>query len=345
MRLVATLAKVDPVMSEDPLLSLVVPVFNEEEAVPIFLERVVPVLTALKIGYEIIFIDDGSTDRTAEVIRQCAARDPAVQLVRLTRNFGKEAALTAGLDFVRGDGVIPMDVDLQDPPALIPEFVRLWREGYDVVYGQRVERDSDTATKRATAGLFYRIFNSVSAQKIEPNVGDFRLMSRPVVEATRQLRERNRFMKGLFAWVGFRSIGVPYVRTQRSAGMTKFNYWKLWNFALDGITSFSTAPLRIWTYVGFTVALLAVIYTAVILTQTLAFGRDVPGYASLMIVVLMLGAAQMVSLGVLGEYIGRLYIETKQRPVYLVQETVGLGQPVGSERAVPLLVDLPQESD
>ena len=331
-------------MSKNPHLSLVVPVLNEEDAVPIFIERVTPVLNDLKISYEILFVDDGSTDRTAEVIRESAARDPAVRLVRLTRNFGKEAALTAGLDFARGDGVIPMDVDLQDPPALIPDFVRLWREGYDVVYGQRVERGSDTATKRASAGLFYRIFNRVSAQKIEPNVGDFRLMSRDVVEATRQLRELNRFMKGLFAWVGFRSIGVPYTRTQRSAGTTKFNYWKLWNFALDGVTSFSTAPLRIWTYVGMTVALLAVIYTAVILVQTLAFGRDVPGYASLMIVVLMLGAVQMVSLGVLGEYIGRLYMETKQRPVYLVQETVGLDQPVKSERGAPYPVDLPQET-
>lgn len=328
--------------AKNPDLSLVVPVLNEEDAIPLFLGQVIPVLTALKVSYEIVFVDDGSTDRTAEVIRESAARDPAVRLIRLSRNFGKEAALTAGLDFVCGDGVIPMDVDLQDPPELIPEFVRLWREGYDVVYGRRVERESDTAIKRATAGMFYRIFNSVSAQKIEPNVGDFRLMSRPVVEATRQLRERNRFMKGLFAWVGFRSIGVPYTRTQRSAGTTKFNYWKLWNFALDGVTSFSTAPLRIWTYVGLTVALFAVIYTAVILVQALVFGLDVPGYASLMIVVLMLGAVQILSLGVLGEYIGRLYMETKQRPVYLVQETVGLDQPVGSERVVPSLADLPQ---
>ena len=299
-----------------------VPVFNEEEAVPVFLTTIRPVLETLGLTHEIVFVDDGSCDRTVEILRMQAVSDPVIRLVRLSRNFGKEAALTAGLDHARGDAVITIDVDLQDPPAMIADFVRLWQEGYDVVYGQRIDRASDTAPKRATAGLFYWVFNQVSTQPIEPNAGDFRLMSRPVVEATRLLRERNRFMKGLFAWVGYRSIGVPYTRTPRAAGVTKFNYWKLWNFALDGVTSFSTAPLRIWTYVGISIALLAVIYMAVILFQTLIFGRDVPGYASLMMVILMLGAVQIVSLGIMGEYIGRLYMEAKRRPVYLVQEVV-----------------------
>ena len=334
-----------------PEISLVVPVLNEEEAVPIFLAEIALVLAALGLCHEIVFIDDGSTDRTAEVIRDHACRDPSIRLVRLTRNFGKEAALTAGLDVASGEAVILMDVDLQDPPALLAEFVRLWRKGYDVVYGQRIERTSDSLAKRATAGLFYNIFNRVSDQKIEPNVGDFRLMTRPVVEATRLLRERNRFMKGLFAWVGFRSVGVPYTRTPRSAGTTKFNYWKLWNFALDGVTSFSTAPLRIWTYIGLMVALCAVIYTIIVLVQTLAFGRDVPGYASLMMVVLMLGAVQIVSLGVLGEYIGRLYMESKHRPIYLVSEMIGLDRPAAIDahagtavRVPPVMTDLPQQA-
>lgn len=306
-------------------LSIVVPVLNEEEAIPLFLERMRPILAGLGLNCEIVFVDDGSTDRTVEVIAAAHRQDPAVRLVRLSRNFGKEAALTAGLEATSGAAVIPMDVDLQDPPELVGDFVRLWRdEGFDVVCGQRVSRDADTGTKRATAGMFYQVFNKVSSLKIEPNVGDFRLMNRAAVDATLQLRERNRFMKGLFAWVGFRTTSVSYTRPPRVAGQTKFNYWKLWNFALDGLTSFSTIPLRVWTYVGAGVAFAAILYTLVILAQTLVFGRDVPGYASLMVVVLLLGAVQLISLGVIGEYLGRLYIESKQRPIYLVRETLGL---------------------
>mgnify|MGYP002777145033 CR=1 FL=1 len=304
-------------------LSVVCCVLDEEEAVPRFLGTTLPVLDRLDLRSEILFVDDGSTDRTAEIVRAHAAADPRIRMVRLSRNFGKEAALTAGLDAARGRAVVPIDVDLQDPPDLIAEFVRLWREGYDVVYGQRVDREADTRAKRRTAGLFYRIFNSLAAQKITPNVGDFRLMSRPVVDATLLLRERNRFMKGLFAWVGFRAVGVPYARPRRAAGRSKFSYWKLWNLALDGLTSFSTAPLRIWTYLGLSVAVLSILYTLVILVRTLVFGIDVPGYASLMIVMLLLGAVQIISLGVMGEYLGRLYMETKQRPIYIVRETVG----------------------
>lgn len=316
-------------------LSIVIPVLNEEASVSLFLERVTPILDGLSIRYEFIFVDDGSTDDTVRILTKFREKDPSIRILCLSRNFGKEAALTAGLEATNGDAVIPMDVDLQDPPELIVDFVTLWRAGYDVVYGQRISRMSDTGTKRSSAGLFYWIFNKVSSLSIEPNVGDFRLMSRPAVDATLQLRERNRFMKGIFAWVGFRAAGIPYTRPSRVAGATKFNYWKLWNFALDGLTSFSTAPLRIWTYMGAVVALGAIIYTLVIVFQILIFGRDVPGYASLMVVVLLLGAVQLVSLGVIGEYLGRLYIESKQRPLYLIRERLGFENVSSVEKIEP----------
>lgn len=330
----AVIGHARPVAAMTPVsrrrLSIVVPVLNEEDAIGLFLDRITGVLRSMDdIGYEIIFVDDGSTDGTSLAVQAAHERDPSVCLVRLTRNFGKEAALTAGLEASSGDAVIPMDVDLQDPPELIVDFVRLWREGYDVVFGQRTDRGSDTVAKSGSAGLFYSLFNRLSSLKIEPNVGDFRLMSRAAVEATLLLRERNRFMKGIFAWVGFRSIGVPYARPARSVGSSRFNYWKLWNFALDGLTSFSTVPLRVWTYVGGTVALVSILYTVTIILQTLFLGRDVPGYASLMAVVLMLGAVQLISLGIIGEYLGRLYIESKQRPIYLVSEQIGIG--IGAE--------------
>lgn len=315
-------------------LSLVVPVYNEDAAIDLFLERVVPILEATGLSHEIVFVDDGSRDGTVDAIAAARTANPAVKLLSLSRNFGKEAALTAGLEWASGDAVIPMDVDLQDPPELIAEFVRLWRDGFDVVFGQRVARDSDTGAKRMSAGLFYRIFNSVAAQPIDENAGDYRLMSRRVVDDILKLRERNRFMKGLFSWVGYKSAAVPYDRPARAAGDTKFNYWKLWNFALDGITSFSTAPLRIWTYVGGTVAFAALVYTVIITAQTLIFGRDVPGYASLMVVVLVLGAVQLMSLGIIGEYLGRLYMEAKQRPIYLLQRAEGFDHD-GATAAAP----------
>jgi len=306
------------------VLSIVVPVLNEELAIPYFLDRLRPILQGIEgVSYEILFVDDGSSDRTVEAVKSARAEDPAICLISLTRNFGKEAALTAGLAAASGDAVIPMDVDLQDPPELIVDFVSHWRDGYDVVYGRRVSRDADENVKRASAGFFYRIFNRISPTKIESNVGDYRLMSRVAVQATLLLRERNRFMKGIFAWVGFRSIGVPYARPERVAGTTKFNYWRLWNFALDGLTSFSTVPLRIWSYIGATVGLGALIYTFVIVVRTFIFGIEVPGYASLMSVMLFLGAVQLISLGVIGEYLGRLYLEAKQRPIYLIRDEIG----------------------
>ena len=243
--------------------------------------------------------------------------------MRLARNFGKEAALTAGLEVATGDMVVPLDADLQDPPELIAEFVTLWEQGYDVVYGVRADRSSDTPLKRFTAGMFYRAFNRLSDYPIPASTGDFRLMDRAVVEALKTLPERNRFMKGLFAWVGFRQVGVPYARPARAAGTSTWGYLRLVRFALDGITAFSTAPLRVWTGVGLAAAFVALIAAIAMVIRVLVIGRDVPGYASLMVVVLGGFAVQMIALGVMGEYIGRMYQEVKGRPIYLVRERQG----------------------
>ena len=306
-------------------LSLVVPVFNEEESIQAFIDTIDKELEPLRDRLEIVFVNDGSRDRTRKVVEEVIEKDPRVTLVNLARNFGKEAAMTAGLHHARGDAVIPMDVDLQDPPSLILEFVRLWQdEGYDTVYGVRTDRNADTAMKRLTAGGFYRLFNAVSTTtRIPENAGDFRLMDRRVVEVIKQLPERNRFMKGLFAWAGFNSIGVPDERPARMAGETKFNYWKLWNFALDGFFSFSSWPLRVWSYVGAGVALLSFLYILVIITKVIFFGIDMPGYASLMSVILFLGGMQLISIGVLGEYLGRMFLEVKQRPVFVIEGIYG----------------------
>ena len=225
--------------------------------------------------------------------------------------------MSAGLEYAKGDAVIVMDVDLQEPPELIPEMIEKWREGYDVVYGKRISRQSDSPFKRLTAGLFYKGFNTIADFKIPADVGDFRLMDRAVVNALNALPERVRFMKGLFAWVGFKTYALEFERQERQAGTTKFNYWKLWNFAIDGFTSFSTIPLRIWTYFGLLIAGLAFLYGSFIILKTLLFGVDVPGYASLTTFVLFLGGVQLIGLGVLGEYLGRVYVEVKQRPLYL----------------------------
>ena len=306
-------------------LSLVVPAYNEEESIQTFIDTIDQELAPLRDQLEIVFVNDGSRDKTRQVIEEVISKDPRVTLINLARNFGKEAAMTAGLCHARGDAVIPMDVDLQDPPALILEFVRLWQEeGYDTVYGVRADRNADTPMKRLTAGGFYRLFNAVSTTtKIPENAGDFRLMDRRVVEVIKQLPERNRFMKGLFAWAGFNSIGVEYERPARAAGETKFNYWKLWNFALDGFFSFSSWPLRNWSYVAAGVAMLSFLYILVIITKVIFFGIDMPGYASLMSVILFLGGMQLISIGVLGEYLGRMFLEVKQRPVFVVEGVYG----------------------
>jgi glycosyltransferase involved in cell wall biosynthesis len=253
-------------------------------------------------------------------IRALQEKSKAVHFIAFSRNFGKEAALTAGLDHIDADVVVPIDVDLQDPPELIADFVNRWRDGYDVVFGVRSYRASDGLTKRATASVFYRIFNLLSSDTIPPDAGDFRLLDRRVVEVLRQMPERNRFMKGLFAWVGFRSIGVPYTRLERASGTTKLPLRKLWRLALDGITGFSTLPLRVWTYCGLVVASTAFLFGVYRIIRTLIWGVDVPGYASLMVVILFLGGIQLISLGVIGEYLGRLFVEMKQRPLYVVDD-------------------------
>jgi glycosyltransferase involved in cell wall biosynthesis len=303
--------------SAPPALSVVVPCFNEEDALDHFWRTIVPHLDALPVDWNVVFVNDGSSDRTLLKLLQMHEADPRARVVDLTRNFGKEAAMTAGLDHAHGDMVVVMDVDLQDPPELLPQMVELWWQGYDVVVARRVSRLDDTHMKRVSAGQFYRVFNRISPSKIPADVGDFRLMDKRVITALRKLPERVRFMKGLFAWVGYQTAMVDYERPVRQAGSTKFNYWRLWNFALDGITSFSTLPLRIWSYFGIVVAGIAFFYGVIIIARTLILGIDVPGYASLLVATLFLGGMQLVGLGIIGEYLGRVYSETKHRPVYL----------------------------
>jgi len=306
-----------------PLISIVAPCFNEADAVDGFVSALDAALAAADFDIELVFVDDGSTDGTRA--RLCAIADghKNCRIVIFSRNFGKEAALTAGLEHARGDAVVVIDVDMQDPPSLIMDFVARWREGFDVVYGQRDDRAADTLAKRVTAEGFYHLFNRISRMKIPANTGDFRLMDRRVVEAIKSLPERSRFMKGLFAWAGFSSVAVTYARPPRAAGESKFNFWRLWNFALDGIVSFSTAPLRIWSYIGAIVATLSFVYASFIILKTLITGSDVPGYASLMVLILFFGSVQLISVGVLGEYISRLFVEVKRRPIYLVDEVYG----------------------
>jgi polyisoprenyl-phosphate glycosyltransferase len=314
---------------DTPLLSIVVPVKNEQESIVEFVTRVSMVLNEVAggRGWEILFIDDGSTDATLGSIIAANSRDPRVRGLSLSRNFGKEAALSAGLDHARGDAVVPMDVDLQDPPEVLAEMVARWRAGSDVVYGVRRNRSSDALPKRLTADLYYRAHNKLSADRIPEHAGDFRLLDRKVVDVICSLPERNRFMKGLFAWAGFNQSAVEYDRAERVTGTTKFNYWKLWTLAIDGITSASTVPLRLWSYVGAAVALVAITYAGVIAGRTVLFGGQVPGYASLLVSILFLGGIQLLSLGVLGEYVGRILIETKQRPIYVINSRIGMDEP------------------
>lgn len=307
-----------PARPAHPLISIVAPCYNEVESVELFAKTIKQTVADGAYDCELIFIDDGSTDGTGEKLLALADIHPEIRVISFSRNFGKEAALTAGLDYAKGDAVIVMDVDLQDPPELIEAFVAKWREGYDVVYGSREDRTSDAYAKRFTAEGFYRVFNKISGVKIPENTGDYRLMDRRVVETIKSLPERSRFMKGLFAWVGFKSIGVPYARPERAAGTSKFNFWRLWNFALDGFVSFSTAPLRVWSYLGGVVAFLSFLYATAIILRTLITGSDVPGYASLLVFILFFGSIQIISVGVLGEYISRLFVEVKRRPIYVV---------------------------
>jgi polyisoprenyl-phosphate glycosyltransferase len=302
------------------VLSLVVPVFNEAETIGLFVNRVAEVFKyEAGIDLEIVFVNDGSTDLTLETLIGIQEFDSRLRIVDLSRNFGKEAALTAGLQAASGQIVVPIDVDLQDPPELILEMIAKWREGFEVVLGRRVDRGSDSWAKRASSNWFFRIHNRIANPALPQNVGDFRLMDRCVVEALKTLPESHRFMKGLFAWVGFRTAYVDYARPRRVAGATKFNGWKLWNFALEGITSFSTDPLRVWTYIGFFVSFVSFLFAMFIAIRVLIHGVDVPGYASIMVAVTFLGGLQLIGIGVLGEYLGRAYIESKRRPVFLIR--------------------------
>jgi glycosyltransferase involved in cell wall biosynthesis len=304
------------------LLTVVVPVFNESAVLETFHERLCSVLDRLELRSQVLYVNDGSSDDSMSKLMALRARDPRVGLINLSRNFGKEIAMAAGLDQAHGDAVVIIDADLQDPPELIVEFVAAWRAGYDVVYGQRAARDGETATKKATAYLFYRLIERISRVKIPVDTGDFRLLSKRAVEALRQLREQHRFMKGLFAWIGYPSKGVRYQRDPRFAGHTKFNYWKLWNFAIEGVTSFSIAPLKIATYMGLLVACGAFLYGVSIVYRTLAYGNPVAGYPSLMVVILFLGGVQLMGIGIIGEYLGRMFDETKRRPLYIIQEAL-----------------------
>jgi len=306
------------------VLSIVVPMYNEEESIGRFFEVLLPVLDRMDLRYEMVCVDDGSTDTTLEKLVAYHVSNPNIKVISLSRNFGKEIALTAGMDHAAGAAVVLIDADLQDPPELIGELMDKWREGYDVVYATRKERLGEGWLKRFTADVFYRLYNSLSPVPMPRNTGDFRLLDRRVVDALSKLPERNRFMKGLFAWVGFRSTCVHYNRQPRHGGTSKWSYWKLWNFAIDGFTQFATGPLRIWSYIGLFFAFMAFLYAGFLILRTLIMGVDVPGYASLMVVTLFLGGVQLVCLGVIGEYLGRIFQEVKGRPLYFVRDAHGL---------------------
>ena len=312
------------------LLSVIVPAYNEAEVLPEFHRRLSQTLRGLDLNSEIIYVNDGSQDATADILYSLRNVDPSVAIIDLSRNFGKEIAMTAGLDHTSGDAVVVIDADLQDPPELIPELVKYWREGYDDVYARRSSRDGENFIKRATAHLFYRLLRALSNIDIPPDTGDFRLLSRRAVDSLKQLREQHRFMKGLFNWVGFERKEILYKRDPRSAGTTKWNYWRLWNFALEGITSHTTIPLRFASYLGFVVALFAFIYALFMVYDKLVHGNPVAGYPSLLVTMLFLGGVQLITLGVIGEYLGRMFDESKNRPLYFVKKFIPAG--TASER-------------
>jgi polyisoprenyl-phosphate glycosyltransferase len=306
-----------------PILSVIVPVYNEAEVLPEFQDRLAHVLDSLAMPSEIIYVNDGSQDTSLQYMQKLRELDDRVAVLNLSRNFGKEIALTAGLDHAIGDAAVVIDADLQDPPEVIPGLVREWQAGYDVVYATRRERLGETWLKRTTANLFYKVIHAIGEVPIPQSTGDFRLLSRRTLHALSSCRERRRFMKGLFSWVGFRQTAIVYDRAPRFAGRTKWNYWRLWNFALEGITSFTIAPLKMAMYFGLTTATLALAYGTFVLFRTLLLGRVLPGYASLMVAILFLAGVQLIALGVIGEYVGRLFIEAKGRPLYLIESFTG----------------------
>lgn len=310
---------------QKPDLSVIVSMYNEEDSLSSFFKVIGKCLSELKeYSYEILCIDDGSADNTYSLLKNYAKKDKRIKIIKFSRNFGKEYGMMAGLRFCQGRAAIPIDVDLQDPPELIQKFVKKWEEGYDMVYGIRSDRGSDTFFKRLTAKLFYKVYNLMTRSPIPYNAGDYRLIDRKVINAILSLKERNIFMKGVFGWTGFKSIGVKYTRQKRFAGQSKWNYWKLWNFALDGITASTTFPLRIWSYLGSFLSGIGMMYAVYIILRTIIHGTDVPGYASLLVFILVLGGIQMIILGILGEYIGRIFIEVKNRPLYIVEDKVNI---------------------
>ena len=315
-------------MRVDIELSIIVPCYNESEVVENFFSAMVGnngILNNLGLNCELVFINDGSKDNTLELLKAqkeiySNKSNLDIKIVNLSRNFGKEAAMSAGFSVASGEAIVPMDADLQDPPELIAKFVELWRQGYNVVLAKRNDRQEDSFAKRFSSSLFYKLNNKISDVKLPDNVGDFRLFTRKVLNAINSLPENQRFMKGIFAWVGFNSITIEYKRPQRIAGSSKFNGWKLWNFALQGITGFGTLPLRIWTYIGFIVSFFAFIYASFLILRTLIMGIDLPGYASLVVIILFLGGLQLIGIGILGEYVGRIYMESKRRPPFIIDE-------------------------
>jgi glycosyltransferase involved in cell wall biosynthesis len=320
-----------------PAISVVVPAYNEQEVLPAFQARIIPVMEAIGLPFEVVYVNDGSRDTTLDIMLRLQAADPRVAIVNLSRNFGKEIALTAGLDHAAAsEAVVVIDADLQDPPEVIPDLVAAWRRGFDIAYAQRRVREGETWAKKATANAFYRVMRRIGGRvQLPPNTGDFRLMSRRSLDALLSMREHHRFMKGLFAWVGFPSTPVLYDRAPRAAGTTKWNYWKLWNLSLEGITSFTVGPLKFATYLGFATAVFAALYTMQLVVRTVLFGNPVAGYPSLLAVVLFFGGVQLMTLGVIGEYLGRIFNETKGRPLYIVERHLPSGEPYRQAISAP----------
>ena len=308
------------------LISVVIPVLNEAVNLDALIARVSSVLAQIPDRWEIVFVDDGSTDGTLEKLRQRHAGDPRIKAISFSRNFGKELAIAAGLSYVGGDAAIIMDADLQHPPEIALLFIEKWRQGYDIVYGDRIDRNTEGPFRQLYARGFYRLFNFLSRSDIPSGAGDFRLLDRKAIDAMNRIKEASRFNKGLYSWIGFKSIGVPYQVADRAEGFTKWSFGRLLSFAIDGLTSFSTLPLRVWSVLGLAISSLAILYATVIMIRTLAFGADVPGFPSIIVSVMLLAGVQLISLGVLGEYLGRVYEEVKSRPLFLVAEEVGVGK-------------------
>jgi polyisoprenyl-phosphate glycosyltransferase len=317
-----------------PNLSVIIPVHNESANIAPLCERLLPILDRITSTWEVVFVDDGSRDDTLDIIRGISRTEPRIGAISFSRNFGKEIAIAAGLDHVRGDGVVIMDADLQHPPEMIDTFVERWREGFLMVYGQRTDRTDETRVKRGFAHLFYKLFARFGEIPLPEGAGDFRLIDRKGVEVLRTLGEKARFSKGLYAWIGFKATGVPFVVEERRFGTTKWSFRKLFRFAFDGIAAFSTVPLRIWTYIGFLISFLAIATAVYFMIRTLLFGTDLPGFPSLIVSIMFFSGIQLMSLGIVGEYVGRIFAEVKRRPLYVVAERIG-GAAEVSDSLVP----------